>query len=52
MHSWIKYSEGLPKVNIVVITRIDNSYGIRIECLLKRQQGTPLTKSLWFFSRQ
>lgn len=45
---WKRCSDDLPPVDVVVMTKIDDSKGCRNEQTLKRQQRTPETRSLWF----
>lgn len=45
---WIKLTEGLPPIDKVVHTKIDDAQGCRNITTLKRFQREANTRSLWF----
>lgn len=48
MSEWIKCSNQLPPLNVVVMTKIDDANGCRNEQELQRYQTNPSCRSLWF----
>lgn len=45
---WVSCRDALPPVGVVVMTKIDDSRGVRNEQPLKRYQRDATTRSLWF----
>ena len=48
MKSWVKCSDELPPVDVVVNTKIDDGNGVRNVQKLKRYQREANSRSLWF----